>query len=905
MNRQENVNAALAAIDPDAAAAMVDSARLAVLNEIQRGRSIDDAVAKVRERERAQFGPLGKPGEAILALRLEALASAHQQVLEDIERVGYMQQTSLRSGRDAWYAGPAGDAENWHGLKCRLEAQRRNEDEITLVDEESTTILSLIDNPGKAEFSTRGLVIGHVQSGKTGNMAALIAKAADTPFKFVVVLSGLTDSLRNQTQDRLDKDVVGTAPQGRWYRWTTVNRREGDALVNGDFTSPAGGTFQLQGHGNHLAVIKKNAGVLRRFLKTLQQTPMRDLEATPFLIIDDECDQASVNSAPLKRAITRINDLIRQIIAHLPRVAYVGYTATPFANVLIDPSTPSDLYPRHFIHPLRRPKAYFGAAELFGRSALEGDAEDVDSGYDMIRIVPPDEIPKLRPVGKGRAGFSFEVTNSLDRAIRYFVMVTAARTFREHFDSHMTMLVHTSMLNSVHRSSQGAIAQHLSRLVDRLERGEVTLLDELRAQWQEEIESVPASDFGRQPTDFNSILPLLFKAAKAIEIKVENWSSNDRIDYSEPGRRYLVIGGNVLARGLTLEGLAVSFFMRTSSQYDTLMQMGRWFGYRPGFEDLPRVWMEEDVRDAFFDLATVEEEIRRDAGQYARNQVTPEQFAVRIRKIPGLMITARNKMQAMVMAEVGYAGKHIQTIRFLRHNSEWLQENWDAAAALIDAAPAEVRIRGNHVLKGVDVSLIQSFLQRYRVHHTNTSLRTPDVLEFIRRSLDLDSALSRWNVVVVSSGAQQSSAQPLGRLGSVSCVNRAPMRGSGNDASIKALMSKDDLLDDMEILPEESERKDWDAIKAIREGRRLPPVLLLYPIHRHSKPMSKRKAQNPDEPVREEMNAAMDLLGVGLYFPGKPETSQSYVSARLQPVEVEEDFLGEDAIPADVVDDAR
>lgn len=896
----------LAGIDQDAAAAMVESAKLGILNEIQRGRSVDDAVARVRQRETAQFAPLGVHGASILQLRHEALSVAHRQVLEDIQRISYLQQSSLRSGREGWYAGPAEDADNWHGLKRRLVAQSRSKEELELVDEESNTVLSLIDNPGKESFSTRGLVIGHVQSGKTGNIAALIAKAADTPFKFVLVLSGMTDSLRNQTQDRLDRDVVGTAPHGHWYAWTRVNKRVGDVLENGDFQSPVGGTFQLQGPGNHLAVIKKNAGVLRRFLRTLRQTPMRDLEQTPFLIIDDECDQASVNSAPLKRAISKINDLIRQIVGHLPRVAYVGYTATPFANVLIDPSVPSDLYPRHFIHPLRRPSAYFGAVELFGRSALQGEAEDVDSGYDMVRIVDPEEIPKLRPAGAKAAGFTFEVTESLEQAIRYFVMVIAARMHREHVASHMSMLVHTSMLNSVHRLTRIAIAEYLSTLVNGLERGDESLLGELRDQWEEETAAVPAATFGRDQTDFDAIRPLLFEAASSIDIKVENWSSSDRIDYSIPGRRYLVIGGNVLARGLTLEGLAVSFFMRTSSQYDTLMQMGRWFGYRPGFEDLPRIWMEEDVRDAFFDLATVEEELRRDACHYADAQVTPEQFAVRIRKIPGLMITARNKMAGAVMAEVGYAGRHLQTIRFLRRDDDWLKRNWDAAAALIDGAGAPpVDIRGNKVLKAVDVERVQAFLQQYEVHETNASMRSEDLRAYITKALERDSALAQWNVVIATGGSGGTSLHPLGQLGTVACVNRAPMRGSGDDASIKALMSKDDLLGDIGELSPEGERSNWDQIKVVRERLRLPPLLVLYPIDRNSRPMRKGERFQGDQAVREEMGAVRDLLGVGIYFPGQAELSLTYVSARLPPQEAEEEFVAEDAMPAELIDDAR
>src|SRR5262249_56566900 len=125
------------------------------------------------------------------------------------------------------------DAANWNGLARRLKEQlHRSDAEIADVDEESTTILSLVDNPGLDNFSTRGLVVGHIQSGKTGNMAAVIAKAADTPFKFFLVLGGMTDTLRHQTQNRLERDVVDTAPD-RWYRWTECDSEQ-DGNVKGD-----------------------------------------------------------------------------------------------------------------------------------------------------------------------------------------------------------------------------------------------------------------------------------------------------------------------------------------------------------------------------------------------------------------------------------------------------------------------------------------------------------------------------------------------------------------------------------------------------------------------------------------------------------------------------------------------
>ena len=865
-------------------------------DRITRGETPQEATERLRSSEQDQWA--WQP--SMLHNRLCAIEHAQEKLEEELKRVRYLRQMSIRSGRPDWYAGPGANSTNWTGLENRLKELDRSDEEIKSVDEESTTIVSLLDSPGQEQFSTRGLVIGHVQSGKTGNMAAVIAKAADTPFKFFIVLSGMTDSLRNQTQSRLDADIVSTCESNRWFSWTKVDRIENGAVVEkGDFNHPAVGGFPLDGSKNHLAVIKKNAGILRRLLAKLRSTPVAVLRQTPVLIIDDECDQASVNSAALDRAISTINRLVREIIEILPRVSYVGYTATPFANVLISPANVDDLYPRHFIHPMRRPKAYFGAVELFGREALEGDKVDVETGFNMIREVPEDEAPRLRPSSRARGGFNFEVTPALANAIRYFVLTVAARECRGQESEHSSMLVHTSVLNSVHKSTERAVRPYMESLSSRLASGDSTLLRELQDLWEEECSKVSSEDFGRTSLTFDQLCPRLAVVAQSIEVKVENWSSDDRIDYSIPARRYLVIGGNVLARGLTLHGLIVSFFMRSSSQYDTLMQMGRWFGYRKGFEDLPRVWMEASVREAFFDLATVEEEIRRDAHRYADENFTPEEFAVRIRKIPGLAITARSKMRNAVTARIGYEGEHLQTIRFPRYDDAWLRDNWVASSELVDRGIAK-KVRSNRIVSGIDVEDIRKFLSTYQVYETHRTMERGLLLDYISRVERDNSSLSNWNVAVISSESGNASELPLGQIGAVNCVTRSPLQESKDIASIKALMSKQDLVADMEHLPAAISSMNWEAIKRHRESHRMPPLLLLYPIDRRSEPKDARTRQ-----TREPMNSPLDVMGLGILFPGNPDSGVEYVHADLQPEDAGETFEGEDALPEDLIDGAR
>lgn len=830
------------------------------------------------ERVRRDLEPLAAASLEARALVERSLAEAWLHIQEEQRRVAFYTQCSLKAGRVAWYSGPTEGAEEWNNLVDRLRHLGRDEDTIKAVDEESTAILNLIDNPAKTRFSTRGLVVGYVQSGKTGNMAALLAKAAGTPYKFFIVLSGVTDSLRNQTQKRLDADILATARPGRWHRETRADQvREDGAIEKGDFTAPAGGSLQLLGETRHLAVMKKNAGVLRRFLHTLRSTPRALREQTPFLIIDDECDQASINSSAYDNAVTVINDLIRKILAELPRAAYVGYTATPYANVLINTSAEDDLYPRHFIHALNKPNGYFGAEELFGRGALEGDAsKQEEEGVSMIRRVDPKEAGQLRPAGRSDP-FEFKVSDSLERAIRYFVLCIAAKEERGLGTDHASMLVHTSMLTSVHEQARLAITPYVRDLTARLRAKESGLLTELERLWEEETQAVPAAEFGHATVGFDLLLPKLADCADSIEVKVENWVSTDRIDYEKAGRRYLVIGGNVLARGLTLEGLMVSLFMRTSSQYDTLMQMGRWFGYRRGFEDLPRIWMEDSVRNSFFQLATVEEEIRRDIRYYGRHNVTPAEFAVRIRKIPGMLITNRNRLRHMVRAQVGYAGRHLQTIRFRRHDEDWLADNWRAGENLLRRSE---RSHAGRLVFTASLDAVLAFLGEYHVHPENSGLDPALLAQYLRQAASSDTGLRQWNVVVVTTADGKPSETKLGDLGKVHSNNRSAMRGGGDDVSIKALMSKRDLLLDLDPVPSVPSDASWEDVKAKRQDS--PPLLLLYPIDRNSTPQGK-----PGD--REPLEAAYEVLGFGVALPGDAERSHEYVTTNLVPVEADQE----------------
>lgn len=820
---------------------------------------------------------------------LEAAANQIRKCVADIERLRH--PTTLKAKeRATWYAGSRDTDDFWPALEKYL-AKRRGDDVVKAINRGSTKVVSCLDFPGSAAFSSRGLVVGYVQSGKTANFTAVISKAADAGYRLFLVLSGLTNSLRRQTQERLDSELVRLQPM-LWQTWTDLQSDIGDYPFNID--------AMLHGQQRHLAVVKKNGPRLRRLLRMIKKADPQLLKQCPVLIIDDECDQASVNASGTQDRLTAINKLLRDFLGTLPRVAYVGYTATPYANVLIDPSYEQDLYPRDFIVSLDMPDGYFGAEKLFGRDLLDADPVPPNgAGLNMIRAIPDSDIEYLRPASREQKDtFVISITATLGAAIRYYLMATAAKTVRGLGTEHSCMLIHTTVYARPHANAKSVVEAYVQMLEDSVRLKNPIVLAELRAQWEEEMSRLPSADLGREPVAFDELLPHFIGVANKPSVVVENSLSDQRLEFGSEPRRYIVIGGNVLARGLTIDGLVVSFFLRAASQYDTLMQMGRWFGYRRGYEDLPRIWMTSDMARYFKDMATVEAEIRYDIEVYERERLTPLEFAIRVREHPELAITAKNKMIAAVDCHVSYAGRHFQTRRFQHTSEDWLKDNWNAAASLLDRiAGRKVSGRGSAIAFGeVPFIEIVHFLRDYHLHSSHQSFATSKVIDYIAQQNEKEpGSLASWDVAVVLAGGGTLSERHLGRLGHVPMVSRARLRIDG-DADIKALMSRQDVLADLPNV-EVPAQAGWDEIKKKRQAAfEAPrPLLLLYPIDRNSK-------ADLSSTDRVDMNAVHDLMGMALVFPTpRHPVPLGYKRAAIDTYVDEEPEYDEERLPDDVV----
>lgn len=757
---------------------------------------------------------------------------------------------------EPWYGGPTSTDVFWPQLKSNLEADPSWAAAVPSLDEASTDIVGLLADPHSPTIRTRGLVLGFVQSGKTANFTATIAKAADSGYRLFIVLSGVHNSLRRQTQLRIDEQLVDQFPT-RWVGLTDEHR---------DFGKPVKALPLLASPDLRLiAVVKKNVSRLTNLRDWLREAQKHGgLDSCPIMIIDDEADQASPNAAKdpeLDR--TRINRRITELL-ELPRVAYVGYTATPFANVLVNPVDESDIYPRSFMYSLPKPATYFGSRELFGQPVSEDEESSTDVAHDMIRIVPPAEAE--RHATKTLLAEGVEVTHELGQAITWFVLGTTARRVRARVAKHSSMLIHTTMRVAPQLAYIDPIRAFVKQLGVDVTAGRT---DALRRIWEEEIAKEPAQRHGLVPVTFDELEPELLATIGEVKVLADNGLSTDRLVYSDEPATVIAVGGNTLSRGLTLEGLISSYFLRSSNTYDTLLQMGRWFGYRPGYGDLPRIWTTQDLADDFEFLAEVEDSLRAEITRYrTMDGATPASLPVRIRLHPKMQATAKVKMNFAVQGEASFSAQRPQTTYFAHRDEVVIRTNQTAARSLITGATAAGVVPEHQdsrtVLRDLPVDLVRDFVATYRFHEDSEI--TPElILKYIDGQVK-NGELERWNMVVMGVKNAKGSLS-LGLPDNSPLISRSKLARTSTQrrAVIGTLMSKPDRVADLVRAANVRPETPDSELQKLRDddGRGL---VVLYPIDKDSEP--KKGAAN-----RQALKATDHLIGVALCFPtAKPGT---------------------------------
>lgn len=802
-------------------------------------------------------------------------------------------------------------------------------DTVTSLDDASDRILRELKTPSTAEFDIRGLVLGYVQSGKTANFTALIAKAADAGYRLVVVFSGIDNGLRRQTQIRLNKELTGhpSNPPGsvrlppvgkQWHQFTTDD-------LDGDFHAGRVNHAALQGSQPVLLVVKKNGAVLRRLQSWFNSAPEDVRSTLPALFIDDEADQASVDTRgsyqtqedfdadnPDYEPPAVINGLIRTVVGMFSRRAYVAYTATPFSNILIphdgyDGGAGADLYPKDFFIDLPKPRGYFGTEEFFGRFDPLGD-EAVD-GLDVLRLVSSEEVSSLVQDN--------EVTPSLEQALMAFILGGAARAKRGKGDSPCTMLVHTSQRISDQGSTKTLIKDRFTDLRDewRYDRKKSGVRNRFKNLWEMDFIPTTTGIPERAVHTFAEIEPFIGPFLELVVVREINSDTGEVLDYErEPNLKAIAVGGNRLSRGLTLEGLLVSYFARRSPQYDTLLQMARWYGYRAGYEDLTRIFTTLELADWFADLALVEYRLRQDMQVYEQSPgLKPRDVGMRILQHPSMQVTSALKRRYANSRTISqsYSGQLEQMFKAPLNDVERLsilcEHNRIATQNFLKdfSKPPSENTKFGPLWSDITAAQVVAYLQELDVVPEASGLSPELIADWIEHQ-NINGELVNWTVVVRGreSENEKLGAAPWLPAGTPPVYNVARTRIKGTNSLGVITTTGDEAFGLTEVELAEMERKleageklkakgekmvggaETDRNRAARLSRSSKcGLLVLYPISKYSgwddTPLGKARQplyENPNGP------SSRDLIGIALSLPTttKEGPSEAYMEGTAQ-----------------------
>lgn len=666
---------------------------------------------------------------------------------------------------------------------------------VNRLDEITDDIIERLEDPTirNRAFDRRGLVVGYVQSGKTANFTGLINKAIDSGYKVIIVLSGMHKNLRSQTQMRIDEEVIGrdTSDQAQVKRiGVTTLPNEGYINVDTFTTQDDGGDFtrsfaqqvggvQPGSDRPMILIVKKNVSVLgnliryfRESLDTLGSEYVLNtgenesiLNNLPLLLIDDEADQATPNTRPPANDTgeldpTSINRNIRQLLNLFNQKAYVGYTATPFANIFMHHENEhsiygKDLFPSSFIISMEAPSNYFGPVQVFGLNDSESER-----GLPIHITVNDASMPHsdFLPLRHRATDVPDHIPESMKEAIKSFIISSAFRRLRGQGNKHNTMLIHCTKFNDIQNEVAKFVEEEFNRLRNGIVNNDVDVIGEFKALFERDYVRITTQMRGSL-SSWDEIRSNLKPAVLKMERRphIINGTAGDILDYKSrdgSGLSVIIIGGDKLSRGLTLEGLTVSYFTRASTLYDTLMQMGRWFGYRTGFEDLCRIYTTDDLFSWYRHISTAFETLRKEFLEMSRQKSTPMEFGLRVLSHPDMMATNAMKMRHTTTLPLTYKGKLTETSSLSGERSI-LINNYNAVEAFIQAlSPFPMQGKDNSYLwTDVPKEIIISFLDEYISYRGAPASSTKRITEFIEKQKEGDNPndiLDIWNVALAS-----------------------------------------------------------------------------------------------------------------------------------------------------------
>lgn len=686
------------------------------------------------------------------------------------------------------------------------------------LDDFTDKILDKCVNPKETKsFDRRGMVVGHVQSGKTSNYVGLINKATDAGYKVIIIIAGTISSLRRQTQERIDSGYIGRNSSafirenenriigvGKYkvntdiYSLTSSYYKNGD---EGDFSQSVANRLNIPiGKNPVVFVIKKNKSILENLIDWFSKNEnIRIVDGTPklfdvpALIIDDEADAASVNASKDINEIKTINRLIRTLLNIFNQNTFIGYTATPYANLFISQNhneelttivknkqykIGEDLFPRDFIINIKAATNYIGAAKIFGYA--NPNPEETKEPLDIFREINDYDPPFFRTINKENKEILPEyLPSSLECAIKSFILTCAIRRIRGHENKHNSMLVHVALLVKWIDRVAYLVNEKTKEYQNAIQSEDETLLKELKELYERDfspttqniLENIDYIDIRIKQHTWEDIKKELKNAVLKIEVRSVHGTRSttnleyhkiEEIDYNryENGLSVIAVGGSRLSRGITLEGLSVSYYIRTTRMYDSLMQMGRWFGYRPGYIDLCRLYTTNQIFEWFNHITMATEEMRNDFDEMTATHQRPKDFRLKVRNHHGLLtITSLNKLHFSEDIEISFSGENPQTYCLLKTKSA-IENNFNALKNLIQIVGFPT-IKNRKYLKGktryllypnTNVDALCNFIDAFKIDQP--SINNATLSDYIRTQ-SKGNKIEQWSICIVSNTDNQ------------------------------------------------------------------------------------------------------------------------------------------------------
>lgn len=757
---------------------------------------------------------------------------------------------------------------------------------VSAIDNVTDKIVGQLQNPNKLGYwDRRGMVVGHVQSGKTANFIGVVNKAADAGYKLIIVLAGMLESLRSQTQERIDEGFIGEDSSKKNIvkkseKLIGVGHIDSNHIpvtmtdLHHDFDSNQ--NFQVKSYDNAtVLIVKKNTSVLRRLRDWLQRNNADmhgKISDLPILMIDDEADHASINTNDENKDPTAINTRIREILKLFNRKCYLAYTATPFANIFIDPDSQDemledDLFPRDFIISLDPPSNYVGSEKIFN----SGEEDSIG----IVRNIS--DIEDILPLKHKKDYVVPSLPESLKEAVCSHIVSKAIRILRGQNNKHHSMLVHLSRYKDVQKSVHSLLLQFKQDLENGIRYNyKYDLKTALHNPYMNSIYKVWKADFEVHHSDWHQIQEKLLESIASMQVLLINGDSHDSLNYKDykDGMNVIAVGGDRLARGLTLEGLATSYFYRSTSMYDTLMQMGRWFGYRDGFADLCRIYLTPMTEHYFTHISNATEELRLEIKDMFAANLTPKDFGLKVRSHPGsLMITAKNKMRTSetIRRSIDLKGKLIESDK-LDLSQPNRDNNWKLLNNFLEELRTNIQFsqnsEDNYVFEDVPIKYIIDFVSRFRNYKNAHMTDTRPLKLYLENA---ENILKYWDVVLISAERNKPVVNAAGfdvgvqkrtctdeRYHPGNYIEITSRRRVGNTSAEKAGMSKKELEDAVkEYLADNKDSTPAKITGRYLRRHRKKPLLMLHIINAY------KDLKDPST-LQEEK-----LFAYGISFPKK------------------------------------